>query len=199
MSFFDRMKDSLSVAGAEVSQKVSQTSDTLKWNNQIRNNEKEIEKIIYQVGAQCVKNHLSETETEYEALFSQIRRYQAENQHLQEQIQALNEACERQTQNRQQEMKERQEQRERGKPVLSADRKITRILNFAFIAVHRWKNKREIRLSKPSFAPWADKKLKILPVRQRFGVWLSFYRTAKDTPGKPGGVAVFMRVIIRYL
>lgn len=113
MSFFDRMKDSLSVAGAEVSQKVSQTSDTLKWNNQIRDNEKEIEKIIYQVGAQCVKNHLSETETEYEALFSQIRRYQAENQHLQEQIQALNEACERQTQNRQQEMKERQEQRER--------------------------------------------------------------------------------------
>lgn len=113
MSFFDRMKDSISVAGAEVSQKVSQTSDTMKWNNQIKNNEKKIEKIIYQVGALCVKKHLAETETEYEGLFSQIRRYQAENQDLQEKIRLLNEECERQTQIRQQEMKERQEQRER--------------------------------------------------------------------------------------
>lgn len=113
MSFFDRMKDSISVAGAEMSQKVSQTSDTMKWNSQMKANEKEIEKIIYRVGAQCVKNHLIETETEYEALFAQIRRYQAENQELQEKIQTLNEECERQTQLRQQEMKDRQEQRER--------------------------------------------------------------------------------------
>lgn len=37
-----------------------------------------IEKLIYQVGVQCVKRHAEETGTEYEELFAEIRRLRAQ-------------------------------------------------------------------------------------------------------------------------
>lgn len=75
MSFFDRMKDSVTLAGVGASKKVSCTADTIKLNNSIRDNEKEIEKLTYQVGVKCVEQHLRDENSEYEELFSQIRRY----------------------------------------------------------------------------------------------------------------------------
>lgn len=115
MNFFNRMKDSISSAGTGVSQKVSYTADTVKLNNQIRGNEKEIEKLIYQVGQKCVQLHLNDTDSEYEELFGQIRQYQAANSAHRAEIQRLEEDLKRQEQMRQQELKEKQERREQEK------------------------------------------------------------------------------------
>lgn len=112
MSFFDRMKDSFTVAGAEVNQKVSQAAEALKINNKIRSNDKEIDQLIYMVGAQCVERHLAEEDTEYDEFFDKIRFYKSENKALEEALVQMEREGEEKSQQRQQEMKERQEQRE---------------------------------------------------------------------------------------
>ena len=113
MSFFDRMKDSVSLAGVGASKKVSCTADTIKLNNSIRDNEKEIERLTYQVGVKCVEQHLKDENSEYEELFSQIRRCHAENEAYRAEIQRLADDYEEQMRKHQQEMRERQEQRAR--------------------------------------------------------------------------------------
>ena len=112
MSFLDRMKNSVSLAGVGASKKVSCTADTIKLNNFIRDNEKEIERLTYQVGVKCVEQHLTDESSEYEEMFSQIRRCRAENEAYKEEIQRLADDYEEQMQKHQQEMRERQEQRE---------------------------------------------------------------------------------------
>ena len=86
MKFFDKMKDSVSAVGTGVSQKVSYTADTIKLNNQIHNNDKEIEKLVYQTGLRCVKLHLDNQNSEYEELFVQIRHLQELNKTYQEEL-----------------------------------------------------------------------------------------------------------------
>lgn len=88
MKFFDKMKDSVSAVGTGVSQKVSYTADTIKLNNQIHNNDKEIEKLVYQIGLRCVKLHLDNQNSEYEELFVQIRHLQELNKTYQEELKA---------------------------------------------------------------------------------------------------------------
>jgi ribosomal protein L40E len=90
MAFFDKMKDSLSLAGQGVSQKAKTVSETTKINGQIKANEKMIEKLIYQVGVQCVNNHINEENTEYEELFKEILRLRNENKEHQEMVHKLN-------------------------------------------------------------------------------------------------------------
>jgi ribosomal protein L40E len=92
MAFFDKMKDSLSLAGQGVSQKAKTVSETTKINGQIKSNEKMIEKLIYQVGVQCVNNHINEENTEYSELFKEILRLRSENKEHQEMIKKLNTA-----------------------------------------------------------------------------------------------------------
>ena len=113
MSLFDRMKDSVSSAGVGVSQKFSYTADIMKLNNQIRNNEREIEKLVAQVGQRCMELHLSEENSEYEDLFAKIRQYKAENENYQGEIQRLTEENQEQARLRQIEMQQKQEQREK--------------------------------------------------------------------------------------
>lgn len=115
MSFFDRMKDTFSVAGAEMNQKVSYTTETMKLNNQIRNNNKKIEDLVYQVGKMYVEQHLMEDENECSALFIQIRKYKNENEIFRETIQRLSQECEEETNRRQEKLKEKQEQLERNR------------------------------------------------------------------------------------
>lgn len=112
MKFFDKMKDSISLAGTGVSQKVSCTADTMKLNSQIRNNDKKIEKLVYQVGLKCVQLHLDNPSSEYEELFGQIRHLQELNKTHQEEIKRLSEEWELQEQLRQQEIKDRQAESE---------------------------------------------------------------------------------------
>lgn len=112
MSLLDRMKDSVSSAGIGVSQKFSYTAETMKLNNQIRNNDREIEKLIVQVGQRCLELHFDDVDNEYEEFFSEIRRYRAENEIHRAEIQRLSEENQEQARQRQMEMQQRQEQRE---------------------------------------------------------------------------------------
>lgn len=89
MALFDKMKDSISVAGQGVSQKAKSATESVKISNQLKNNDRMIEKLTYQVGAQCVREHLKDEGSEYETLFAEILRLQKENQELQQALQAL--------------------------------------------------------------------------------------------------------------
>lgn len=89
MAFFDSMKDSLSVAGMGVSQKAKTATESVRINNLIKTNEKMIDKLTHQVGVQCVRRYLDDTNTEYEELFLEIRRLMQENQTYAAQLQAL--------------------------------------------------------------------------------------------------------------
>lgn len=79
MDFFDKIKGTINNAG-----------DSLKLNTQIHENEKQIRNLIYQIGVQCFNSHGSETGTEYDKLFQQIRYLQSENKRLQESLGQLN-------------------------------------------------------------------------------------------------------------
>lgn len=89
MALFDKMKDSISVASQGVSQKAKNATESMKISNQMKANERMIEKLIHQVGVQCVKNHVNEVNTEYAELFSEILRLRDENAGLQMTLQTL--------------------------------------------------------------------------------------------------------------
>ena len=101
MNFFDRLKDTVSVA--DVSQKISDTTTTLKLKNQIRNNEKEIDKLTYQAGCQLVSQHLNDEDSEYKEIFQDIKRLQTENSSITDELQRM-----REEQEKLQQMKEEQ-------------------------------------------------------------------------------------------
>lgn len=89
MALFDKMKDSISVASQGVSQKAKTATESMKLSNQIKANERMIEKLTHQVGVQCVKNHVNETNTEYAELFYEILRLREENASIQMTLQTL--------------------------------------------------------------------------------------------------------------
>lgn len=89
MALFDRMKDSISAAGQEVSQRAKTATESAKISSQIKANERMIEKLTYQVGVQCVEAHISETGSEYESLFAEILRLREENQRYQMELKEL--------------------------------------------------------------------------------------------------------------
>lgn len=89
MALFEKMKDSISIAGQGVSQKAKSATESVKLNNQIKLNERMMEKLTYQVGVQCVKSHLHDEGSEYEELFGEILRLQKENQQIQQMLQTL--------------------------------------------------------------------------------------------------------------
>lgn len=84
MAFFNKMKDSISVAGQEVAQKAKNTTESAKIGNRIKVNESMIEKLIVQVGKRCVSNHLNDKDTEYDDLFQEILRLKQENQAMED-------------------------------------------------------------------------------------------------------------------
>ena len=90
MAFFDKVRDSLTVTGQGVTQKAKTAAETMKLNTQIKGNERAMEKLIYQVGLQCVELHIQKNDTEYEKLFQEIRRLRKENAELQKQVEYVN-------------------------------------------------------------------------------------------------------------
>lgn len=86
MALFEKMKDSITIAGQEVAQKTKNATESVRIGNLIKTNERMIEKITYQVGLQCVRNHIQEAGSEYENLFAEIRRLRLENQGYQEEL-----------------------------------------------------------------------------------------------------------------
>ena len=87
MELFDKMKESITIAGQGVSQKAKSATESVRLSNMIKSNDRMIDKLTYQVGVQCVNNHINELNTEYNALFSEILRLRAENQQLQVELQ----------------------------------------------------------------------------------------------------------------
>ncbi|MFR4626382.1 MAG: hypothetical protein ACLT8Y_07620 [Dorea formicigenerans] len=62
MAFFDRMKDSLTTAGQEVSQKAKNATENVRLGNLIKNNDKMVDKLLYQVGLKYYEAHGQEEE-----------------------------------------------------------------------------------------------------------------------------------------
>ncbi len=89
MAFFDKLKDSISTAGQDISQKAKNASENMRISNQIRSNEKMIDKLTHQVGMRCVENHLYDADSEYGDLFSEIIRLHEENAKCQEELDRL--------------------------------------------------------------------------------------------------------------
>ena len=89
MALFDKMKDSISRAGQEVSQKAKTTTESIRIGNQIKANDRMIEKLTYQVGVQCVSIHLNDFNSEYADLFAEILRLKQENQRYQTELQHI--------------------------------------------------------------------------------------------------------------
>lgn len=86
MELFDKMKESITIAGQGVSQKAKSATESVRLSNMIKSNDRMIDKLTYQVGLQCVNNHINEPNTEYSALFSEILRLRTENQRLQAEL-----------------------------------------------------------------------------------------------------------------
>lgn len=91
MSFFDKMKETFTTTSTGVTQKINSTTDIMKYNTKIKNNEKEIERLIYQVGKEQVSSHLFDEESEHAHLFSQIKKLQTENQSITAEIERIKE------------------------------------------------------------------------------------------------------------
>lgn len=103
MSFFDKLKDT--VSAADFSQKISGTTTVLKLKNQKKMNEKEIDRLIFEAGRQLVSQHLDDNDSEYAEIFQKIKRLQEENLSILDELQRMKEE-----QERLQRMKEAQEQ-----------------------------------------------------------------------------------------
>lgn len=108
MGFFDKLKDTVSVA--DFSQKISGTTTVLKLKNQKKMNEKEIDRLIFEAGRQLVSQHLDDNDSEYEEIFQEIKRLQEENLSILDELQRMKEE-----QERLQRMKEEQEKLRRMK------------------------------------------------------------------------------------
>lgn len=80
MALFDKMRDSISIAGQGVSQKAKTATESVRIGGLIKNNERMIEKLTYQVGVQCVSKYINDTDSEYKELFAEILRLRDENQ-----------------------------------------------------------------------------------------------------------------------
>lgn len=86
MDFFEKMVGSFSTAGQDVAKKAKVATESMKLNNQIKANEKMVEKLIYQVGLICFQNHGNEGGTDYDDLFQEIFRLKAENESMEKEI-----------------------------------------------------------------------------------------------------------------
>ena len=89
MAFFDRMKDSLTTAGQEVSQKAKNATENVRLGNLIKNNDKMVDKLLYQVGLKYYEAHGQEEGTEYQELFAEINRLKSENAAYQQELDNL--------------------------------------------------------------------------------------------------------------
>ena len=90
MAFFDRMKDSLTTAGQEVSQKAKNATENVRLGN--LNQEtmiRWIDKLLYQVGLKYYEAHGQEEGTEYQELFAEINRLKSENAGYQQELDNL--------------------------------------------------------------------------------------------------------------
>ncbi len=128
MDIFNRVKDTVRDTFSSAGASVSQTTNTMKLNNLIRLNEKEIDRITLEIGKAYVSRYLQDENTEFEAEFIRIRQLQSENAKFSGEIERMKEeqeenrrkaqeeraakdAARRQEKERQEELRRQEEQR----------------------------------------------------------------------------------------
>ena len=60
MGFFDNLKSSLAETGQDLSQKAKDTTEIFRLTSLNKTKEKEIEKVIYQIGIVCTANLIND-------------------------------------------------------------------------------------------------------------------------------------------
>ncbi len=108
MGFFDKLKD----VPASVTDRFNVTTNTMKLNNQIKTNDSEIEKVIYQIGRRALDLHFQDPDSEYADLFQQYAALNEQNDSLREDIERCKQEQEAAEQERQREREEREARRE---------------------------------------------------------------------------------------
>ena len=95
MGFFDNVKNSLSETSQELTQKAKDTTEIYRLNNLNKTKEKEIEKLVYQIGLAYYSNFREECEEKFADLTTQIAQIQkeiAENKQMVEKL-STEEVC----------------------------------------------------------------------------------------------------------
>lgn len=87
MALFEKMKDSISIAGQGVSQKAKSATESVRIGNLIKANDRMIDKLTHQVGIQCVNKYINDPSSEFAELFGEILRLREENRKLQQELQ----------------------------------------------------------------------------------------------------------------
>lgn len=72
MGFFDDVKNSLTEKSQDLSKKAKDTTEIYRLNNANKSMEKEVEKLIYQIGLRYYANHKDECEEKCPDLIEQI-------------------------------------------------------------------------------------------------------------------------------
>ena len=78
MGFFDNLKSSLAETGQDLSQKAKDTTEIFRLTNLNKTKEKEIEKVIYQIGSTYYANYRDECMEKMPELAAQIKSLQDE-------------------------------------------------------------------------------------------------------------------------
>lgn len=92
MAFMDKIVDSFSAASQDVSNRAKAVTGSVKITNQIKANERMMEKLYTQLGAQYFKDHGKETGTVYQDFFDEIHRLTMENEAYSAELEKLNTA-----------------------------------------------------------------------------------------------------------
>lgn len=95
MGFFDNVKNSLTETSQELTQKAKDTTEIYRLNNLNKTKEKEIEKLVYQIGLTYYSNFREECEEKFSDLTTQIAQIQkeiAENKQMIEKL-STEEVC----------------------------------------------------------------------------------------------------------
>ena len=86
MGFFDNLKSSLTETGQDLSQKAKDTTEIFRLTNLNKTKEKEIEKVIYQIGSTYYANYRDECMEKMPELAAQIKSLQDEIYFIQNRI-----------------------------------------------------------------------------------------------------------------
>ena len=95
MNFFDKMTSSISSAGRDVVKKVKDVTDASKYNSEIRESERCIQRLYEQIymsiGEKYYRDHRDEVEDEYKDTFAEIKKHQDVITKKREELMKLNE------------------------------------------------------------------------------------------------------------
>ena len=90
MGIFDNFKDSVTSMSQGVATKAKSTTESLKLNNQIKANERTMEKLKYQIGCIFYSEMKDQSVADqYEGLFSEIQKLELENKSMEEEIRLM--------------------------------------------------------------------------------------------------------------